>query len=207
MPGLPAIESYPLPRTDMLPASIAGWQLDPDRAVLLVHDMQRYFLSPFASELRNPLVDNCSTLRNRCEALDIPVYYTAQPGDMTERQRGLLKDIWGSGMRAAPEDREIVAELSPSPKDCILTKWRYSAFHKSSLLEQLQASGRDQIILCGVFAHVGILATAIEAFTNDIQPFLVADAVADFSAAHHQMAIDYAASRCAVVVTTEGVFA
>lgn len=205
MSGLSAIESYSLPEQGQVPVSTATWEIDPQRAALLVHDMQRYFLSPFPHSVRTPLVGNCAKLRQQCESLGVPVFYTAQPGDMTQKQRGLLRDIWGPGMRSDPADRQIVDELSPKPADCVLTKWRYSAFHRSDLLDMLQDQGRDQLIICGVYAHVGILATAIEAFSHDIQPFLVADAVGDFSAEHHQMAIDYAAVRCAVVTTTEGV--
>jgi isochorismate hydrolase len=69
----------------------------------------------------------------------------------------------------------------------------------------MRASGRDQLIVCGVYAHVGVLMSAVEAFTNDIQPFLVADAVADFSAEYHRLAIRYAAERCAMAVTTKEV--
>jgi isochorismate hydrolase len=189
-----------------LPMSTAAWNLEPDRAALLVHDMQRYFLSPFPQSVRDPLVQNCLDVRSRCEASGIPVFYTAQPGDMTEKQRGLLKDIWGPGMKADPSDREIVAELSPKHSDRVLTKWRYSAFYRSELLDLLRAQGRDQLIICGVYGHVGILVTAIEAFSHDIQPFLVADAIGDFSAEYHRMAIEYAAVRCAVVTTTEEIF-
>jgi isochorismate hydrolase len=49
--------------------------------------------------------------------------------------------------------------------------------------------------------------TAIEAFTNDIQLFLVADAVTDFSEQYHRLALDYAAQRCAVVTTVNTVLA
>ncbi|MER5227851.1 isochorismatase family protein [Streptomyces flaveus] len=50
-------------------------------------------------------------------------------------------------------------------------------------------------------AHVMQAGDAVEAFTHDIQPFLVADAVADFSADDHRLAVEYAARRCAVVTT------
>ena len=69
----------------------------------------------------------------------------------------------------------------------MLTKWRYSAFYRSDLLERMRAAGRDQLILCGVYAHVGVLTTALEAFSHDIQPFLVADALGDFTEADHRL--------------------
>ncbi|MGW6569653.1 isochorismatase family protein [Streptomyces sp. NPDC054975] len=206
MPGIAPISAYPLPTAAELPLSTAQWKPDADRAALLLHDMQRYFLAPFPPAVREPLVRHCALLRERCVALGVPVFYTAQPGGMTDEERGLLKDFWGPGMRVDPVDRQIVTELAPRPADQVLTKWRYSAFFRSDLLARLRAQGRDQLIVCGVYGHVGVLATALEAFTNDIQTFLVADAVGDFSAEYHRLALDYAAARCAVVTTTEEVF-
>lgn len=209
MAGLPAIESYPMPTAGELPGNTATWSVDPDRAVLLVHDMQRYFLEPFPATAApgGDLVRNAVALRERAAALGMPVAYTAQPGGMTPEQRGLLADFWGAGMRVDPADREVVEPLAPAPGDWVFTKWRYSAFFRSDLLERMRAAGRDQLVICGVYAHVGVLMTAVEAFTNDIQPFLVADAVADFSADYHRLALEYAAERCAMVVTTKEVFA
>lgn len=209
MAGLPPIEPYPMPTAGELPGNTATWTVDPDRAVLLVHDMQRYFLEPFpgTGAPGGDLVRNAVALRERAAALGMPVAYTAQPGGMTPEQRGLLADFWGAGMRVDPADREVVEPLAPAPGDWVFTKWRYSAFFRSDLLERMRAAGRDQLVICGVYAHVGVLMTAVEAFTNDIQPFLVADAVADFSAEYHRLALEYAAERCAMVVTAKEVFA
>lgn len=88
--------------------------MDPARAVLLVHDMQRYFLEPFPEPLRSRLVANAAQLREQCARLGIPVAYTAQPGGMSAHQRGLLKDFWGPGMRPAPADRAVVDALAPA---------------------------------------------------------------------------------------------
>lgn len=200
--GIPAIAPYPLPAMTDLPGNVARWVAEPGRAVLLIHDMQRFFLRPFPDGFREQLVRNTVLLRDRCRELGVPVAYTAQPGGMTDEQRGLLKDFWGPGMRADPADREVVDELAPGPDDWIFTKWRYSAFFRSELLQRMRERGRDQLIVCGVYAHVGVLMSAVEAFTNDIQPFVVADAIADFSAEYHRLAVEYAAERCAVVLTT-----
>ncbi|MFD6887270.1 isochorismatase family protein [Streptomyces sp. NPDC059957] len=207
MAGIPPIDPYPMPSEGDLPVNTADWTVDPDRAVLLIHDMQRYFLRPFP-EGEAPvgdLVRNATLLREQCAALGIPVAYTAQPGGMSEQERGLLKDFWGAGMKVSPEDRRVVDPIEPGPSDWVFTKWRYSAFFKSELQERMRSQGRDQLVVCGVYAHVGVLATVVEAFTNDIQSFLVADAVADFSEAQHRMALDYVAQRAGVVKTTKSV--
>ncbi|MFI9833685.1 isochorismatase family protein [Streptomyces sp. NPDC051913] len=207
MTGIPPISAYPLPAQGDLPPAAVDWKADPARAVLLVHDMQRYFLKPFPDSLRDDLIRGAAQLRERCAALGVPVAYTAQPGGMTDEQRGLLKDFWGPGMRTTPEDRQVVDALAPAADDWLLTKWRYSAFFKTDLLQRMRDTGRDQLILCGVYAHVGVLATAVEAYTNDIQPFFVADATADFSQEYHRSALTYAAERCARVLTAKEVFA
>lgn len=207
MAGIPPIEPYPLPTAGDLRENVAQWQVDPDRAVLLIHDMQRYFLRFFPEGMRQELVDNAALLRERCVAQGMPVAYTAQPGGMTDEERGLLKAFWGPGMLASESDRQVVDPLTPGPDDWVLTKWRYSAFFRSDLLDRMRAGGRDQLVVCGVYAHVGVMATAIEAFTNDIETFVVADATADFTPAFHRMALDYLAQRCAVVTLAKEVLA
>jgi trans-2,3-dihydro-3-hydroxyanthranilic acid synthase len=209
VPGIPSIRPYPLPTADELPANTARWTLDPERAVLLMHDLQKYFLAPFPARQQpvEQLVRNAARLRDRCAALGVPVAYTAQPGGMTDEQRGLLKDFWGPGMTPSPEHRQVVGPVRPADGDWVFTKWRYSAFHRSELLRRMRDSGRDQLVICGVYAHVGVLMTALDAFSHDIQPFLVADAVADFSRRHHRMTLEYAAARCASLAVTDDLLA
>ncbi|GAB1645446.1 isochorismatase family protein [Krasilnikovia sp. MM14-A1259] len=202
--ALPTIAPYAMPTEAELPANVAPWRIDAQRAVLLVHDMQNYFLRPFPPR-QAPLTDlvrNIAALRERFTAAGAPVAYTAQPGGMSDAQRGLLKDFWGPGMTTDPEHRSILTGLDPSDTDVLLTKWRPSAFCRTDLLSLLRDRGRDQLVICGVYAHVGILMTAHEGFSHDIETFVVGDAVADFTADDHAMALRYAAARCAVTVST-----
>ena len=172
--------------------------------------MQDYFLSKY-DVTQAPIPDLITVivhLRDRCRDLGIPVYYTAQPPVQPEADRALLNDFWGPGL-TAPEHQDgarIVAALSPRPEDTMLTKWRYSAFQRSDLRERLRAQGRDQLIITGVYAHIGCLATALEAFMQDIQPFLAIDACADFSLEDHRMAVTHVARRCGVSLTLDEIF-
>ena len=199
------ITPYRMPGADDLPRAIGSWRPRPDRAALLVHDMQRYFLRflPAGQSPLTELMANVAKVLAAARRAGMPVLYTAQPGGMTRHERGLLHDIWGPGMSTGEADRGIADEVAPEPGDTVLTKWRYSAFYRSDLEARLRESGRDQLIVCGVYAHVGCLMTVCDAFTRDIQPFLVADALADFSLEHHLMALRYAADRCAVPLSTQ----
>src|SRR5690606_14607414 len=146
-------------------------------------------------------------LRAACDALGIPVFYTAQPPVQPARDRALLNDFWGPGL-TAPEhqaDAAIIDALAPHPEDTVLTKWRYSAFQRSDLRERLARLERDQLIITGVYAHIGCLSTALEAFMQDVQAFLAIDACADFSLAEHEMAIRHVAQRCGASLTTDGI--
>jgi bifunctional isochorismate lyase/aryl carrier protein len=202
--GLPVIDSYPMPDRSALPRSCASWVIDPGRAALLVHDMQNHFVRAFPEE-RSPvveLVDNIAALRELAGTLGMPVVFSAEPAAQRPGQRGLVADIWGPGIGNEPEDAAIIAPLTPRPGEHVLPNVRHNAFLRSHLGRLLRSEGRDQLIICGVYAHLGVLLTAADAFMNDIQPFVVADAVADFSAEEHSMALRWAA-RSGMVCTTD----
>ncbi|MEC0123160.1 isochorismatase family protein [Paenibacillus pabuli] len=202
--ALPKIQPYAMPVESELPDNKVAWTPDAKRSVLLIHDMQQYFMNAFTAG-QSPvveLIDHITQLRSTCHELGIPVIYSAQPGGQTPEQRGLQLDFWGAGIDGGPVQKEIIEALKPASQDTFMTKWRYSAFQKTELFELMQRDDRDQLIVCGIYAHIGCLMTSCEAFMRDIQAFLVADAVADFSAEKHRMALTYAAERCAVTLTT-----
>ncbi|WP_367128670.1 isochorismatase family protein [Saccharothrix sp. HUAS TT1] len=204
--SLPKIQPYELPTAAELPAGRVAWRPDPARAALLVHDAQRYFLAPYQGAPVPEMTANIAALISVARANGVPVFYTAQPGHQATADRGLLTEFWGPGIGgvidADPSAADIVADLAPEPADTVLVKWRYSAFQRSAFADRLAELGRDQLLVTGVYAHIGCQATAVEAFMRDIRPFLVADAVADFSRERHDQACEYVAQRCGVVTTT-----
>ncbi len=202
--SIPKLQDYALPDEADLPINKVSWTLDPQRAALLIHDMQTYFLNFWGedSPMIQQVIHHIAKLRERCHALGIPVFYTAQPEQQSDADRALLNDMWGPGLNHHPAERDIVAALAPEPQDTVLVKWRYSAFQRSDLENQLREQKRSQLLICGVYAHIGCLTTATDAFMRDIQAFMVSDALADFSRDEHMMALRYTAGRSGRVLST-----
>lgn len=203
--GLPSVTNYAQPSVAELPKARAAWRPEAKRMALLVHDMQQYFLRPFGIDNAplQPAIANIAALLSHCRKQGIPVFYTAQQGNQLRADRGLQADLWGPGMRAVPEDEAIIMALAPSAEDQVLVKHRYSAFQRSNLETLMRARGRDQLLVTGVYAHIGCAATLAEAFQLDIEPFIAADAVADFSREDHLSALHWVARTCGVPMSTE----
>lgn len=203
--AIPKLQGYALPTALDLPENKVNWAFEPSRAALLIHDMQEYFLNFWGddSEMMETVVANIAALRDFSKKNGIPVYYTAQPKEQSDEDRALLNDMWGPGLTRSPEQQRVIAALAPDTQDTVLVKWRYSAFHRSPLEQMLKETGRNQLIITGVYAHIGCMTTATDAFMRDIKPFFVADALADFSRDEHLMSLKYVAGRSGRVVMTD----
>lgn len=204
---LPRIAPYVYDDASVADLNVVDWQLDLRRATLLVHDMQDHFLAayePGVGTQADLAITRIARLVRAAHRAAVPVVYTAQPPAQDPTERALLTDFWGPGLQD-PVAAQIHAELAPEAQDTVLTKWRYSAFYRSDLLQRMRDEGRDQLVVTGIYAHIGCLTTALVGFMEGIQVFFVADAMADFSLAEHEMAVRYVAGRCGFVTSTDAV--
>ncbi|MCT8353541.1 MULTISPECIES: isochorismatase family protein [Photorhabdus] len=202
--AIPKLHSYSLKDITLDIQNRTNWQVEPDRAALLIHDMQQYFVDFYEDkQMIEIIIGQIKSIKEACVAAGIPVFYTAQPGNQSPDDRALLTDFWGQGIPEDPKCTQVVSELAPKKGDLFLKKCRYSAFKRSDLELQLKNNQINQLIIVGVYAHIGCMLTAAEAFMNDIQVFMVADALGDFSREDHLYALNYVAKRCGSVTTTE----
>ncbi|MCS6815626.1 MAG: isochorismatase family protein [Cyanobacteria bacterium] len=194
---------YQLPGAECLEFNRLTWQLEPEQAVLLIHDMQNYYMRPLLRhnpETAKAIIANIATVKQICQQIGIPVVYTEQR-PLTVAQRGLLYDLWGPGMQGVDDEAAVVSDLCPVSGYTIV-KHKYSAFYNSTFAELLANLSRNQIIITGVYSHIGCMTTALDALMRDLKVFYVADAVGDFSLDFHLSSLKTIGNCCGQLCLT-----
>ena len=181
-----AVEDYDVER---LRDCVGGpeWELQPERAAVLVHDMQPYYLNVLHDSVHERVAAEASAIVSSARSAGIPILASGPRPTGAIEQRGLLGPMWGMGPSA--EDVAIA-----EPDFVPIAKRSYSVFYATDLEVELRRRGRDQLIVVGVFASAGILATTFDAFARDIQCFVGVEAIADYTAHQHRTALKLIAS-------------
>ncbi|MFC5218439.1 isochorismatase family protein [Streptomyces coerulescens] len=197
-----SIFPYVMPTAAMLPDDDTGWILDPGRAALVVLNLQRRFVRVLAEEGApvSELLANTARLVAAAHAAGVPVIHSVPAGE-----RGPATYVRPPG---APDDRDgeaFAEQVEPRTGDTVLTARKHSAFARTRLEGRLRDLRRDQVVIAGLFARVGVLMTAADAWVRDLEPFVVADAVADASAGSHGFALEWVADTCGAVTSTDRV--
>lgn len=175
-----------------------GWSLDADRCAVLVHDVLPYYLKVLNPALREAVVSKIQTLVTDCVAADVPVLASAPRPANDLPQRGVGGRLWGLGPSA---DEAATSALTSLPDDTVWVRKRsLSAFYATDLDVELRRRGRDQLLVVGVFASGGVVATTFDALARDIEVFVVGDAVADYDQDVHRLALNQVARSTGQVI-------
>lgn len=199
-----SIFPYVMPTPAMLPDDRTGWTLDPSRAALLVLNLQRRFLQVLDQEGAPvaELLASAGRLVRAARTAGIPVIHSVPAGE-----RGPALYARPAGPPADKDGEAFAEQVAPRTGDAVLTARKHSAFARTRLESRLRDLKRDQVLIVGLFARVGVLMTAADAWVQDLEPFVVADAVADVSAGRHEFALEWVADTCGAVTSTDRVAA
>jgi bifunctional isochorismate lyase / aryl carrier protein len=198
------IQPYAMPSDECLNLNKVDWPLDANDAVLLVHDMQQYWVDFFVDS--QPILRAVEQLVNAARLAKVPIVYSRGERPKHQAERALGLDMWGPGLAhpsITDEDVAITSALAPHTDDFVIDKVRVSAFYETPLPALLQKLGRKQLWVCGVFAHHGVMVSSIEAFMRNYKVQLIADAVGDYSEDDHWMALRYIAQTCGQIQTLQ----
>lgn len=171
------------------------WEVQPERVAVLVHDMQPYYLNVLHHSVRSRVAAEVSTVVTRARAVGVPILASGPRAASVIEQRGLLGPMCGLG----PSAEEVAVT---EPDFVPIAKRSYSAFYATDLEVELRRRVRDQLIIVGVFASAGILATTFDAFARDVQCFVGIESIADYTAHQHRTALNLITSLTGTVTSS-----
>jgi nicotinamidase-related amidase len=153
--------------------------LERAKSLLLLVDMQERLVPAMAGAA--DVTGNCSILLRAAEALAVPVLASEQ------YPKGLGPTV--------PE----LAALAPRR----LEKVEFSVYANPAIRDELSRSGRKQVVLCGIEAHVCVLQTGLELVEAGFQVFVAADAVASRRPESREVALQRLGRAGATLITAE----
>lgn len=139
-----------------------------ETSALIVVDMQEPFLG--AIHGREPLSENVRLLLQAARILEVPVLATLQ---YASRMGGVV-----------PEVANVLAGVEPIDKMC------FSCAGSEPFIKALEATGRRQILLCGVETHICVSQTAQDLLQAGYQVHVTADAVSSRSLEKHKLGME-----------------
>lgn len=148
---------------------------------LFVVDMQSRLLpAMYDSEL---LVRNCGILLQAAARLDVPV---------------LAVELNPNGIG---ETVEVVAGLLPD--GATMEKIHFSSHKEPEIRDRVAATGRRQLVVAGMEAHVCVMQTALDFEAAGYETFVVADATASRTRDNHAAGLARLRDNGVGIVTTE----
>jgi nicotinamidase-related amidase len=156
-------------------------RLEKNRTALVVVDVQESF-RPLIHEM-GVVLANCSRLIRFCDRLDIPVLVTEH------YPRGLGGTV--GELAALPRRYEPIEKIS------------FSCAADHNFNSRLNSLHRDQIVLCGIEAHVCVYQTARDLLDEGYQVAVTADAVSSRQVSNRNLGLAYLRDVGAQVMTAE----
>lgn len=154
-------------------------RLEAAASVLLVVDMQRFFLDPASPTYTagGPAVmPRVRLLIDAFRGAGRPVIFTRHVHHPDGLDGGIMDWWWeGKCLEGSPES-EIVPELAPLPGEKVVLKHRYSAFFDTDLETVLRCLRARDLVVCGVMTNLCCESTARDAYYRDYRVFFPADA-------------------------------
>jgi ureidoacrylate peracid hydrolase len=158
----------------------------PERTALVNVDMQNCFVhgSPFSAPDGLSVQDRINRVAAACRAAGIVVIHTSQVirpdgsniGVLGEIAPIVKEGIINKGSVSAALHKGLVVD----PRDILLEKPRFGAFHGTALELILRSRGIDTIIVTGIATNVCCETTAREATVRDFRVFFLSDGTTTF---------------------------
>ncbi len=148
-----------------------------NNTALVLIDLQKE--SNFGLGQMDQVVRNAKRLIDGFREKDIPIIYTRQinraDGIGLSQGEPLNNDGTPYYYNTANESIEILDEIKPQDGDIIIDKYRWSAFHETSLDLTLRSLNVKNVVIGGVVTDGCLLTSVFDAYFKDYNIHLVKD--------------------------------
>ena len=183
-------------------------QINPDKAALLVIDMQKFFLEPSSPAFMSSgvaILQNLKSLIQSFRKSNRPVIYTKHVHHPELLDAGIMEWWWeGMCLEGSPES-EIHKDIYPLPSEKIVQKHRYSAFYNTDLETVLRCLKIEDLIITGVMTNMCCESTTRDAYFRDYRVFFLADCTGSANEDMHLASLLNLAYGFAYITNTEDI--
>jgi nicotinamidase-related amidase len=147
-------------------------------------------------------VDHIAGLAAVARSNGVPVIYSRNAPRPSAAEAG----GWSSKLSSEPEApraHDVVDAIAPQPGDLIVTKSKPSAFFATPLVTWLVQLRVDTVLIAGGSTSGCVRATAVDAFSYNLNPFVVAEATFDRSGTSHRVNLFELNQKYATVVDVD----
>ncbi|SDX27998.1 isochorismatase family cysteine hydrolase [Salimicrobium album] len=158
-----------------------------DQTALVLIDIQKE--NNFDIDNLEKIVSRTKKIINTCREKNIPIIYTRQinRADTKGLSKGEPLNKDGSPYYYSSDSKniEIINDIKPQKDDIIIDKYRWSAFHETSLDLMLRNMGVTNIIIGGLVSDGCLMTSVFDAYFRDYQINLVEDICATTNTGAH----------------------
>jgi ureidoacrylate peracid hydrolase len=170
---------------------VVAFEVVAARTALINIDLQRYFVDGAADGAL--IVERVNRLAQVCREQGILVIHTRHVLRPDGSDAGLAPQfapaIRDGVLNEGAASAELHVDLVVDPRDLVLAKPRFGAFHGSELDEILRSRGIDSAIISGIATNVCCDTTAREANARDLRVFFLSDGTAPSGRAENRAEI------------------
>ena len=160
---------------------------DPQDSLVVVMDVQQKLISAMPNGVKENVIEKINTLLTIANTLSIPIIVTEQYPD-------------GLGHTVPALNEQLISSVA------VIEKTSFSAFDVLDFAELIEKSGRKQIVLVGMEAHICILQTALALQKAGFRVFVVEDAVISRTKTNQDNGLRRLRNAGIIVTNVESVF-
>jgi isochorismate hydrolase len=163
--------------------------LQPERAALLVLDVQEYFLDPKSHAFipsAPAILPGLAALVRLFSEFRRPVYFTRHINSPLNAGQ---MSIWWRDLIASGSSLSHITPVLDSSRGTTLIKTQYDAFYQTDLEGRLRTDNVEQLVICGLMTHLCCETTARSAFVRGFAVYFAVDGTATYHESFHCAAL------------------